>query len=396
MSGAGFILAINLVVAGLVAASFVMIALYDRVGAAPRWMAISYLTGMAYFVCELLIPLVGPSQLSVPVSFSIFLAATAAFNVGLAHHYHVAAPWRLMTALFVLSAVEVYLIQDLPRHSLWRMTLYQAPYALMQLIGLWIVWRSRARDSLDTALMILLGASALQFLSKPLLAAASGGWGSTPQLYIGSTYAMISQTLGAVFGFAMALLTLVILTRAILTAATQRSETDTLSGLLNRGGFEARAELALREATRRGMPASLVIADIDRFKLINDTFGHASGDRVIEAFAAFIGESAGSHQAAGRIGGEEFAILLPGANLGTARLFAEGTRSAFAGLSIDGLPDHRRVTASFGVAELLPGESIAELLARADVALYAAKNEGRNCVRVASTNVTRFPRQMVG
>ena len=123
---------------------------------------------MAYFVCEFLIPVIGPSQLSVPVAFSVFLAATVVFNVGLARHYRVEPPWRVMAALFALSAVEVYLIQELPRHSILRMTLYQSPYALMQLIGLAIVLRSRARHGLDIALMALLAASAAQFLSKPL------------------------------------------------------------------------------------------------------------------------------------------------------------------------------------------------------------------------------------
>jgi len=396
MSGAGYILAINLVVAGLLAASFLMIAAYDRTRTAPRWMAASYLTGMAYFVCEFLIPVIGPSQLSVPVAFSVFLAATVVFNVGLARHYRVKPPWRVMAVLFALSVAEVYLIQDLPRHSILRMTLYQSPYALMQLIGLAIVWRSRARHGLDIALMALLAASAAQFLSKPFLAAALGGWGANPQAYLDSAYAMISQAMGAIFGFALALLALVILTRDMLRAATERSETDTLSGLLNRRGFEARAETALREAARRGQPVSLVIADIDHFKSINDTFGHASGDRVIAAFASFLGTTAAEHHAAGRIGGEEFAIVLAGANLPAARLFAEGARSAFAALSIDGLPEGQHFTASFGVAELSPGESIAELLARADAALYVAKNDGRDCVRVAAPAIVPSARRMVG
>lgn len=394
MSGAGFILAINLTVAGLLAASFVMISAYDATRTAPRWIAASYLIGMAYFACEFLIPLIGPSQISVPIAFSVFLAATAAFNVGLARHYRVAVPWRLMAALFVLSTVGVYLIQDLPRHSILRMTLYQAPYAAMQLIGLAIVWKSRARRGLDIALMALLAASALQFLSKPFLALVSGGWGANPQLYIDSVYAMISQTLGSVFGIAVALMMFAVFIRGLIAAAIERAETDPLSGLLNRRGFAARAELALQEAARNGTPVSAVISDIDHFKSINDMFGHASGDKAITAFAAFLKRSAADHHAVGRVGGEEFAIVLPGTHLLAARLFAEGVRNALAELAIDGLPDGWRMTASFGVAELIAGETAAELFERADNALYAAKNNGRNCVRVARRSTPHPPRRL--
>ena len=154
-------------------------------------------------------------------------------------------------------------------------------------------------------------------------------------------------------------------------------------GLLNRGGFEAHAALALQEARRLGVPVSLVISDLDHFKSINDNFGHAAGDTVIMTFARFLRSAVAGHHLAGRIGGEEFAILLPGTNLVAARLFAEGARNAFASLTVEGMPATKRFTASFGVAELAGGESIGDLMARADKALYIAKNSGRDCVKIA-------------
>ena len=96
-----------------------------------------------------------------------------------------------------------------------------------------------------------------------------------------------------------------------------------------------------------------------------------------------------SHHVAGRVGGEEFAILLPGTNLVAARLFAEGARGAFAALQMDGLPATRRCTASFGVAELAKDETINDLMARADKALYLAKESGRDCVKIAPRLVGR-------
>jgi len=385
MSGANFILLINLSVAGLLAASFMAVAFHD-VGRAPaRWFASGYVLGMVYSAIEFSIPAFTDARLPVVTAFAVFLGATIAFNVGLARKYGVAPPWSPMLFFLVAATIVVYFVQDLPRQSLVRMMAYQLPYAVMQFVGLAIVWSSRQRRGrLDRILMAVLAASAVQFASKPFIAHALGGWGANPQAYLQSSYALVSQSLGTVFALAMALLTLAILVRDVLAEVTSRSETDTLSRLLNRGAFTRQAEQAVLGAMRQGVPVALVIADLDHFKSINDNFGHASGDRVIETFAGSLREAAAGHHVAGRIGGEEFAIILPGTNLAAARLFAEGTRSAFGALRIDGLPAHISCTASFGVAELDPGETTADLMRRADEALYLAKNAGRDCVRVSA------------
>ncbi|KQU92227.1 diguanylate cyclase [Mesorhizobium sp. Root102] len=385
MSGANFILLINLSVAGLLAASFMAVAFHD-VGRAPaRWLGFGYLLGMAYSAIEFSIPAFTDARLPVVAAFAVFLGATIAFNGGLARKYGVAPPWKPMLLFLVVTTVAVYFVQDLPRQSLVRMMAYQLPYAVMQFVGLAIVWSSRQRLArLDRILMAVLAASGLQFASKPFIAHALGGWGANPQAYLQSNYALVSQSLGTVFALALALLMLAILVRDVLAEVTSKSEMDTLSRLLNRGGFTRHAELAVLGAMRQGVPVALVIADLDHFKSVNDSFGHASGDRVIETFAGFLREAATGHHVAGRIGGEEFAIILPGTNLAAARLFAEGTRSAFGALPIDGLPAGNRCTASFGVAELHPSEDFADLMRRADQALYQAKNAGRDCVRVSA------------
>lgn len=383
MSGASFILAINLVVAGLLAAAFAMIALQDQKRSAGLWIALSYVLGMAYFVVEFVIPLLSDARMGVVGAFAVFLAAMAAFNTGVARRYEVAVPWQAMGVLFAASIIGVWFSQELPRLSFGRMMLYQAPYFFMQAIAVGLVLSARSRNWLDTVLAGTLVASALQFLSKPFLAHALGGWGADPQAYLDSNYALVSQTLGTVFAVAVALLMLVVLVRDIVAEATTKFETDTLSGLLNRRGFEHHGALALDHSLQQGLPVAMVIADLDHFKSINDRFGHAAGDRVIRSFAGFLLATASGRHVAGRIGGEEFAIIMPGTNLASARLFAEGARSAFAGLPINGLPQDMRFTASFGVAERAPGERITDLMQRADNALYEAKHAGRDCVRVS-------------
>ena len=390
MGSADFILVINLFVAGLLAAAFMAIAIYDVGRVAARWLAFGYVLGMAYFAVEFSIPIFADARPVVVAAFAVFLGATIAFNTGLARKYGVAPPWAPMLFFLVFASVAVWFVQDLPRQSLARMMAYQLPYAAMQLVGFGIVCSSRQRrDRLDQILLAVLVASAVQFASKPFIAHALGGWGADPQSYMQTSYALVSQSVGTVLGLALALLMLAILVRDVLAEAASRSETDTLSRLLNRGGFERHAEIALRDAVRRGVPVALVIADLDHFKRINDSYGHASGDRVIETFAGFLRDAAADHHVAGRIGGEEFAIILPGTNLAAARLFAEGTRSAFGALPIDSLPADQRCSASFGVAELHPGEGFSDLLRRADEALYQAKGDGRDRVRVSAGPAAR-------
>ncbi|WP_378946930.1 diguanylate cyclase [Mesorhizobium sp. ANAO-SY3R2] len=392
MSGAGFILAINLFVAGLLASAFMMIAVYDVRRISARWLALAYALGVAYLAIEAVIPLMSNARMAVVLGFATFLGATIVLNVGLAHKYDSMPPWKPMLAFLALATLVVYFVQDLPRHSLGRMMAYQLPFGAMQFAGALLVWSARKRlDRLDYGLMAILSVSGAHFIAKPFMAHALGGWGTDPQAYLGSTYALFSQSLGTVLSISLALLILVVLVRDVLGEATARSETDALSGLLNRGGFERHAAAALRDAVRQGLPVTLVISDLDHFKAINDSYGHASGDRVIEAFSHFIHESKAGHHIAGRIGGEEFAIILPGTHLAAARLFAEGARSAFSALPIQGLPASCRFTASFGVAELVAGEGIDQLLRRADAALYEAKKDGRDCVRLAAGNMAQLP-----
>jgi diguanylate cyclase (GGDEF)-like protein len=159
--------------------------------------------------------------------------------------------------------------------------------------------------------------------------------------------------------------------------------TDPLTGLLNRRGFMERTEqLVERMASQRGS-ISLLMFDLDRFKMINDTYGHAGGDAALRVFAEVIAKTLREGDVIGRLGGEEFAALLP-ESAGAAGIAAERVRVAFetAGVMIDG---HRMgATVSIGAAAALAaGCKIEHVMARADAALYKAKESGRNRVACA-------------
>jgi diguanylate cyclase (GGDEF)-like protein len=160
---------------------------------------------------------------------------------------------------------------------------------------------------------------------------------------------------------------------------------DPLTGLHNRRVFFERAEEA-RARCHQGDALTAIMLDIDHFKRINDLYGHDVGDVTIAAVASL----AGAEQAlCGRLGGEEFAILIEGERLSDTVARAERLRAAIAALRLDTANGVLTLTCSFGVSEHKAGESIDDVLKRADVALYAAKTGGRNRV-VAADPVAGF------
>ncbi len=161
------------------------------------------------------------------------------------------------------------------------------------------------------------------------------------------------------------------------------AETDFLTRLPNRRAFREEAHaLCVRQAAR-GEPVTLLMFDLDHFKSINDRFGHAIGDATLQVFAEVARSSMRADDIIARLGGEEFAAIVPAA-IDTAVKIAERVRVNFerAGVTIDGRPVG--VTVSIGAASALaPAVNVDELLTRADDALYGAKNTGRNRVRAA-------------
>ena len=165
----------------------------------------------------------------------------------------------------------------------------------------------------------------------------------------------------------------------------QQALVDGLTGLANRRLCTAALEKELARAKRFGEPLSVVLTDIDDFKRINDRWGHPTGDDVLKVFAAALHSSVREIDLAGRWGGEEFALLLPGTDLEGAREVAERVRRKLARKKIDAPDGARiRVTASFGVASFPEFGSQDQLVAAADGALYDAKGAGKNRVAAAA------------
>jgi two-component system, cell cycle response regulator len=172
---------------------------------------------------------------------------------------------------------------------------------------------------------------------------------------------------------------------ATLVEEAQRLATvDPLTGLMNRRAFLAALDVEMERSQRLRYPLSLLLLDVDHFKVINDTRGHASGDAVLASLGELLGQHARKVDVVARWGGEEFVLVLAGADEESGKVAAERFRQAIESTEVlDSRGERIPVTASIGLARLEPGEPRDSFIDRADRAMYGAKTAGRNRVSVA-------------
>lgn len=170
-------------------------------------------------------------------------------------------------------------------------------------------------------------------------------------------------------------------------AAKRTADIDSLTGIPNRAAFMVRAERVRADCRRDCVPVSVIMFDLDRFKAINDTYGHAVGDAVIQKFCEVAGTAIRHNDVLGRLGGEEFAVVLGRSSIEAATVRAERVRAAFEESCRFMLGHQVNATVSGGVAACGNAEiSLNELLEQADAAMYRAKAAGRNRIRRSGEN----------
>ncbi len=215
----------------------------------------------------------------------------------------------------------------------------------------------------------------LYLLTLFLLALLGGFRGHYTPVHLNA----LAQFLGSNLAYVGLLYLLVRLKEGYLEAQLD-AYTDFLTGLRNRRYLDLILDRELFRVARYGRPLSLILLDLDGFKAVNDTHGHEVGDRVLKALARCLEEHLRQSDRAVRLGGEEFAVVLPETGLPQALRLAERLRQAVAALRV---PPVERLSASFGVAQASPTDSPLSLLKRADEALYRAKRQGKNRVEAA-------------
>jgi diguanylate cyclase (GGDEF)-like protein len=167
----------------------------------------------------------------------------------------------------------------------------------------------------------------------------------------------------------------------------EQATTDALTGLANRAHFDHFLNEHFALALQTGRPLSLLLMDVDKFKNVNDKYGHPAGDHVLKSIGKLLRTAARATDLAARYGGEEMALILPGTTKATAAAIAESIRRSVAAKPVPVDPSPIPVTISIGVATFELGSPLkqpAHLLKAADLAVYAAKHGGRNCVKVFS------------
>jgi len=179
----------------------------------------------------------------------------------------------------------------------------------------------------------------------------------------------------SVSGVALVVLVLERRNELLMARLAGEARTDPLTGLLNRRGFGEHATRELAHLGRDGRSVALVTFDIDHFKAINDQWGHVMGDRVLVHVARVLATESRPLDVAARLGGEEFAVLMPGGDQAGASAFAERVRRALAATECSDVPD---VRVSAGIATTVAPLDVQTMLERVDHALYAAKRGGRD------------------
>ena len=331
--------------------------------------------------------MVGPEQVSCrtflqPIALAFnavgFVACGMVWNAARIFHGR-ATNWPgILCGALVWSAVLLILQ---PGADMLRMTIgagVVAAYAVLTANELWVERRKAYKRRWPTIVIPMLHGFVLMLpiLLGDILHADAGSFANSIWVSV-FTIELVLYAVGTVFIIFM------LVSERTISAHRVAALLDPLTGIFNRRGFvEATMRVIAREAGAN-RPVTVMILDIDHFKSINDRFGHAAGDEVLKEFAQIVAGMLRVTDLCGRIGGEEFAALLP-CPIEEALIAAERVRDAFAnaGLVVD--QTSVDTTVSIGVADGPVGTELDVLLAAADAALYKAKRSGRNRVETAS------------
>lgn len=315
------------------------------------------------------------TQFFYTISIALFVISTCE-RVGQRAHI------PTLLGIYGISALVLALSVSLTNDVGPRLILLNIGYGCMFMLNFVTLLAARRREWFDIAILFSTAFQALDFFLRPTITVMFEQSIPAEEYRASLYYSLIGLSLGV-----KSILGAMVLIGATIVEWTQSlresSEQDPLTGLQNRAAFEDSMRSMLPKAHVEQAPLSLVVADIDHFKQVNDIWGHQSGDRAIASFGKLINEMVRGCDTASRVGGEEFCIAVWNCPNEPAERLAERIRQAFAQLSHDGLNDDIRLTASFGVATATPDESYEQLFARADEALYEAKSKGRNRVENA-------------
>lgn len=300
---------------------------------------------------------------------------------GLHRSFDRRTPYEALAALGILSVVLAGIIQLNALGLAVRIITINMIHGGMLIVSAWTLRTVWKKSWTGTAVLCALALCILNLM----LVSPTTLFGRTvgDATYFQSAYWYVMNLLSilSILSMGGALISVCVMER--LDALRDHADNDFLTGLKSRRAFETAASHYC-EVRSGDYAASVVLIDLDYFKLINDKYGHAAGDAVIRAVGYLLCHQTRTSDMCGRMGGEEFCLVLPGTDLDGARTLSERLRKRLSELNVPGLPNDITVTASFGIAELGRDDLFEDIYPVADAALYAAKSSGRDKVVVAS------------
>ena len=341
-----------------------------------HWALAFFLLGTGYAIT-----LIPPAQWSATkplIEDTFFLAGAATMTLAFTRRFG-RRPRRDVMGAIIVAAILGAALALHSRHSIRLETLaIQGGCTVLLVYGLFMI-RRRVFSSGDrvvfwsfTTLSAVLAVQCIGYFFTTETRPVVGAWTD-------ALWGIVFQVTGIALAVLLSFSVFAAITLDIIEKLSRAADTDALTDILNRRGFEE-TSLRLHRAAGADVPSSVIVVDIDRFKSINDAYGHSAGDSVIVGLARLLATLSSSTNCVGRTGGEEFGIFLAGADLNDCHALAESIRADFSHVEWQPPLANSRFTASFGAAQVEPGEEIAAALRRADNMLYLAKNMGRNRV----------------
>lgn len=313
-----------------------------------------------------------------------FLLGVATILVAPLQRNKIAIPWISMSTIMLSAmAILVWFLLVSP-NLVARIAVASIALNLMIFLPLKQFSSGMQNRFSDRLLLWVMIFSLVIFIIRPLMAFWTPDGTDTYNALDQSTYWGLVHFSFIVMAITMAIALMVSVSLDLMDDLKQEAITDSLSKLSNRRGFEEGAEQALQRSKTNATISVLLLADLDRFKSINDLYGHGTGDRVIRDFGQIIQSLSDNTTVAGRIGGEEFAILLPESSHESAQVFADNLREQFQQLYLDN-PEFTSSTPTTSIGLVSSNQNtettLSKMLNQADKALYSAKNKGRNRVQ---------------
>lgn len=369
---------------GFFTAGFFLIWLNNRIFPSAGVFALSYGFAGAAFGFEALYSLVSGYDFIMPVSDTLYMLSALFLSIGLSFRFNQKPPLLFLSLIFAATFFPTQWYWFVENDFTLRTEIISYGCAGMIALGAINIY-DRINSLLDRALYYATIGFSVQFVFITVLTLRINKEALNLSNFVDSMYLELLHFSVAIFAIAVAVLLFTSLAVNVIEELQRTSDRDSLTKVHNRSSFENHAINAVEKHLMNGQQLALIVCDIDHFKKANDLNGHSYGDKILLSFVASLKECRRDIDIIGRIGGDQFTILLPKANVEMARLMAEYARTKFDQEHTLDNGKKINLTASFGVTQLVGKDTYRSFFERADKMLYKAKNSGRNKVLTHST-----------